>query len=360
MESRVRSTILVVDDDPGIRDALHLVLDDEYEVIDAVDGFDALAALASRKIDLMLLDLVMGHGDGFEVLEHRSREPKKLPIIVLSGLNNAWTAATAMRLGAVDYVTKPFDEEDLRDLVRNALTSPSGSPAQTGRPGIQRPAVVLIGLDLGVYASLTVLLGPQCRVARAETVSDALALSRAPSTTLVIDMVSLGQAAAMLPQLCEHFENARLVAIGAGHNLSVPCTLLPAPASVTQLLGAIVGPLATGGSFGGGYTQRVALMIDHLGTHYAEASVRRLARFVGGSPDHLSACFREETGYHLKTYMTGLRIEAAKWLLLEAGEKVEAVAARVGLHDASHLSRLFVRYAGTRPGAYRRSVVPAP
>jgi DNA-binding response OmpR family regulator/AraC-like DNA-binding protein len=343
----MRSTILVVDDDPGIRDALHLVLDDEYEVIDAVDGRDALAALASRKIDLMLLDLVMGHGDGFEVLEHRSREPKKLPIIVLSGLNNAWTAATAMRLGAVDYVTKPFDEEDLRDPVRNAL-------------GIQRPAVVLIGLDLGVYASLTVLLGQQCRVARAETVSDALALSGAPSTALVIDLVSLGQAAAMLPQLCEHFANARLVAIGAGgHNLSVPCTLLPAPASVTHLLGAIVGPLGAGGSFGGGYTRRVALMIDHLGTYYAEASVRRLARVVGGSPDHLSACFREETGHHLKAYMTGLRIEAAKWLLLEAGEKVETVAARVGLHDASHLSRLFVRYAGTRPGAYRRSVVPA-
>src|SRR5882724_9841995 len=118
MGGRVRSTILVVDDDPGIREALHLVLDDEYEVIDAVDGVDALAALASRKIDLMLLDLVMVHGDGFEVLEHQSKELERPPIIALSGLNNASTAATAMRLGAVDYVTKPFDEEALRELVR--------------------------------------------------------------------------------------------------------------------------------------------------------------------------------------------------------------------------------------------------
>ena len=61
----------------------------------------------------------------------------------------------------------------------------------------------------------------------------------------------------------------------------------------------------------------------------------------------------------LKAYITELRIEAAKWLLIEAGEKIEAAALRVGLHDASHLSRLFVRYAGTRPGAYRRSIVPA-
>ena len=358
MGRRVRSTILVVDDDPGIREALHLVLDDEYEVIDAVDGFDALAALASRKIDLMLLDLVMVHGDGFEVLEHQSKELERPPIIVLSGLNNASTAATAMRLGAVDYVTKPFDEEALRELVRNALTSPSGSPAQTGRPGIHRPAVVLIGLDLGVYASLTVLLGQQCRVVRAATVSDALTLSDGPSTTLVIDVRSLGQATTMLPQLRERFQNARLVAIGAGDDLSVPWMVLPAPARVTHLLGAILGLLAAGRSFGGGYTPRVALMLDHLGTHYAEASVRRLASVVGGSPDHLATCFREETSYHLKTYMTGLRIEAAKWLLLEAGEKIEAIAVHVGLHDASHLSRLFVRYAGTRPGAYRRSVAP--
>lgn len=52
-------------------------------------------------------------------------------------------------------------------------------------------------------------------------------------------------------------------------------------------------------------------------------------------------------------------LNRAKWLLLEAGEKIEAVAARVGLHDASHLSRLFVRYAGARPGAYRRGSRPA-
>jgi len=47
-------------------------------------------------------------------------------------------------------------------------------------------------------------------------------------------------------------------------------------------------------------------MLDHLGTHYAEASVRRLARVVGGSPDHLATCFREQTRYPLKAYMTGL------------------------------------------------------
>jgi transcriptional regulator GlxA family with amidase domain len=51
--------------------------------------------------------------------------------------------------------------------------------------------------------------------------------------------------------------------------------------------------------------------------------------------------------------MNALRGEAAKWLLLEARENIETVAARIGQHDGSHLSKLFLRYAGTRPGAYR-------
>jgi len=56
--------------------------------------------------------------------------------------------------------------------------------------------------------------------------------------------------------------------------------------------------------------------------------------------------------------MTELRIAAAKWLLIEAGEKLETVALQVGLHDASHLSKLFVRHAERRPGAYRRNGSP--
>src|SRR5206468_2738876 len=122
MVKRARATILVVDDDPAIRDVLHLMLDDEYEVLEAADGAQALATLASRKINLILLDLVMAGTDGFEMIEQRRAEDKAVPFIVLSALDTASTAATAMRLGAVDYVTKPFDEEALRCPTGETLT----------------------------------------------------------------------------------------------------------------------------------------------------------------------------------------------------------------------------------------------
>jgi YesN/AraC family two-component response regulator len=352
MTDPAAATILVVDDDPGIRDALHVILDDDYQVIDAVDRDEALAALASKKVDLILLDLILGHGDGFEVLEDRREEQKKIPIIIISGLNNAWTAATAVRMGAVDYVTKPFDEDDLLQLIGDTLMS---------RVTVRNPTVLLVGLDLGIYASLAVLLRHQCWVTRAETLLDALTLPAPPrASLLVIDLSSFGSSAsATLPRLRQHFPNAELVVIDSAERSFAASIVLKAPAQVTDLLTAVRRHVATADAVVRQYGARVRSILDHLGTCYAEASVRRLARAIGGAPDYLSACFREETGLSLKTYTTALRIEAAKWLLLEAGEKIEAVAARVGLHDASHLSRLFVRYAGARPGAYRRGSRPA-
>ena len=358
MGNPVRATILVVDDDPGVRDALHLILDDDYDVIDAADAAQALAALASRKIDLILLDLVLVGGDGFELLECRKEEHKTVPVIVLSGLNNAWVATTAARLGAADYVTKPFEEDDLLEVVRETLRTHAMTQAEA-RPSSRRAtSVFLVGLGLGVYASLAVLLREHCPLALAQTVVDALSSSTVSVSLLIVDLGSLGLPASMaLPRLRGRFPEAELLAVAPG---AASASGLEAPARVTDFLAAIRRHRAKGEAETRVYSPRVASVLDHLGTSFADASVRRIARAVGGAPDYLSACFREETGLPLKAYMTELRIEAAKWLLLEAGEKLETVAARVGLHDASHLSRLFMRYAGARPGAYRkRSRLPS-
>src|SRR5262245_49858295 len=184
MGSGAAATILVVDDDPGVRDALHLIFDEDYEVLDAADGEQALAILASRKIDLVLLDLVMEHGDGFAVLERRRAEHRGVPIVVLSGLNNAWTASAAARLGAVDYVTKPFDQDELRAVVRDTLLAPAGPPARAHTARARN--MLLVGLELGVYASLAVLLEEQWRVARAVTMIDALSAIESSSVSVLV------------------------------------------------------------------------------------------------------------------------------------------------------------------------------
>lgn len=153
-------------------------------------------------------------------------------------------------------------------------------------------------------------------------------------------------------------QETHLILISGGNRprspLSGACVIFNGPASVSLLLREIFARLK---AIGHGLPlpgSRVGAALDYLGDHYAVASVRRLGHAVRASPRYLSAVFRSEIGISPRTYINQLRVDAAKWLLLETGEKLETVAAQVGFHDASHLSRLFLRLAGDRPGTYRR------
>jgi DNA-binding response OmpR family regulator/AraC-like DNA-binding protein len=351
----VRPVILVVDDDAGLRDSLHLILDDKYEVVDAVDGYEALATLGVRRIDLILLDLVMSPADGFEVLQRISKTQKTVPIVVLSGLNTAWTAATAMRLGAMDYVTKPFDEEVLLAAVQEALAS-SSKPKYVPRGG-QQPRIALVGVNVGIHASLKILLRPRCNVEQIASVYEVLGCANSlPPTVLVVNWNTLGaHAVEIVRWLRQRSPDTHVIVVSSARPPELGPYVLPtAPARVSPLLKEIQARVEPAVAAPPIHSPRVCTALDYLGDHYEVASVRRLGRAVGAAPHYVSAVFRREVGMSPRAYINLLRVEAAKWLLLGTSEKLETVAAHVGLHDASHLSRLFLKHAGNRPGAYRR------
>jgi DNA-binding NtrC family response regulator len=97
--------VLVVDDDAAVRSALRLVLDEHHDVVEASDGGAALALLNRDRVDVMTLDLLLPKIDGFQVLQRMRTLSRHIPVIVISGINTSWTAATAMRLGAAAYIT---------------------------------------------------------------------------------------------------------------------------------------------------------------------------------------------------------------------------------------------------------------
>jgi DNA-binding NtrC family response regulator len=117
----VRPVVLVVDDEPGVRESFHLILDDDYEVIDVPDGPSALEVVRSTHVDLVLLDIRLPGMEGIEVLERIKAIDEGLEIILVTAVKTVRTAVAAMKLGAFDYVTKPFDEDELLVLVRRAL-----------------------------------------------------------------------------------------------------------------------------------------------------------------------------------------------------------------------------------------------
>ena len=113
--------ILVVDDEPAIRFALmELLSDDRYTVREAEHAPQALAMLEGDAADLIISDLRMPAMDGLQLLEEvRTRHPAAL-FVLMTAQGDERTAVRALQLGAFDYVPKPFDNDELRALVRRA------------------------------------------------------------------------------------------------------------------------------------------------------------------------------------------------------------------------------------------------
>lgn len=100
---------------------LTLILEDEFSVVTASDGEEALQLLQSHSFDLCILDLMMPYRDGMEVLGHLSREGDRLPVIILSARTDPRDRVTGLEKGADDYVTKPFDPPELVARVKSVL-----------------------------------------------------------------------------------------------------------------------------------------------------------------------------------------------------------------------------------------------
>jgi CheY-like chemotaxis protein/AraC-like DNA-binding protein len=362
MVTTPRPVILAVDDDVSFLEALHVILDEDYVVLDANGVGAAVAVLQHRKVNLILLDLLLPRVDGFALLERLRESIGPPPIVVLSAINDASAAATAIRAGAIDYVTKPFDEAEMLKIIQESIGSGVRSTATTPTQA-RCPLLFLVGLPLGTRASLAVILGPRCRVHSAASIADALALDG----IVAPDLVVLKEANAGLRMRSGSLERLRaalsprqmlVVASEDERSSSSPwpsdCLVLGSPLALTALTGEIARQLPAVGANWTKYSRPVARVLDLIAVRYADMTVKGLGRELAIAPYYLSRLFRVEVGVTLKSYLTRVRIEAAKCLLLETDDTIDAIASSVGFHDSSHLSRLFVWCTSIRPSVYRR------
>jgi len=118
----VRESILIVDDESGVRSSLQGILEDEGYAVEAVESAEeCLEALESRRYDLLLLDVWLPKMDGLEALSRARTLDPELPVVVISGHGNIETAVKAVRMGAQDFVEKPLSLEKTLLVVKNAL-----------------------------------------------------------------------------------------------------------------------------------------------------------------------------------------------------------------------------------------------
>jgi len=369
--------VLIVDDDAGFRDALHLTLDPEYAVVEAARGRTALSVVRSERVDLVLLDILMPDVDGLEILQELKALEPELPVIMMTGVKTVRTTVAAMKLGASDYLTKPFQEEELLATIRRALeqrTDRLSAAVDRDRPAreaqrLRTHRLLLVGGDPGWRAALAVTLARATTVETTAALVDGLnRMLRFRPTCVVLNVGRsadeagrfLGALNAQLPAcpVLVLSDDPYLGAAPVWETLNIRC-VLRAPVSSGDLVSRIGEMLPPGGSLSGPWPQlgeSVSRTIDYLGSHFEQdLTVDGIAEMMDISSSHLAHLFRSEIGMSVRDYLTRVRVTIAQDLLAHTDEKLESIAARLGFADTSHLGHVFQRITGKPPSAYRRS-----
>lgn len=116
-----RRTLLVVDDEEGPRQALRILFRHDYTVLVAENGPKALQIINEQAVDAAILDIRMAGMTGIQVLQQIKKSSPAVEVIMLTAYETIETARQALRLGACDYLNKPFDLDSLRQAVANAM-----------------------------------------------------------------------------------------------------------------------------------------------------------------------------------------------------------------------------------------------
>jgi CheY-like chemotaxis protein/AraC-like DNA-binding protein len=354
---RRRPVVLIVDDDRGIRGVLSGTLEGDYEVVEAVSGPDALEVFEQQRFDAVLLDIRMPGMGGLEVLRRMKAIEPRVEVILLSAVEEVPTVVEGMKAGAFDYVTKPWGIDDLLSRLGRAIRRREGEE------------ILLVCDEVGCLAALHVVV--ERNVASAISVSIAAALrgyaGGRPRLVIAETPPEPTAAADLINRLRGRYNESPLLALtrdeaAAKHIRDTAGMPSWAVLAGQYHLGSLLEWIATAMPPLG--ETRVALptlrapvpdAIEHVIRHHAERLLAEdLARASGLSPRQLADAYHDSLGMSAKEFITRFRVVAACRLLLEGSPTLQQIAESTGFEDASHLSHVFNRYVGMRPGEYRR------
>ena len=168
--NKPKNQILIVDDEPDIREVLELTLGRmNLETRSAANLEEARQLLQDFKFDLCLTDMRLPDGNGIELVRHIQEKFSDLPVAVITAFGNMETAVAALKAGAFDFVSKPLDLNDLRNIVRAALRVGS-APIKTAAPA-DEPTTTPVSKKM---------LGNSAAIQKVRTMIERLARGQAP------------------------------------------------------------------------------------------------------------------------------------------------------------------------------------
>jgi YesN/AraC family two-component response regulator len=365
-----RPAVLVVDDEESVRRCVRVVLEPDYEVLDVADGATARHLVDSCPIDSVVLDLLLPEVDGLEVLQELRAMAPGLPVIVLTAVKTVRTAVGAMKFGAFDYLTKPFDVDELRSTVQRSLQQRrhhADSPGAEEGPSMVRPGngprIVILSDDVGRRVALDVVVGRLAVTEIAETWGEILqrGLGSAPSLLIVDTEIPLEELT-FLRHLPSRFPECHVLLLRGPRPVPpdwwVLLDIAFRPLPIEEVVNRVRLLVSTRVGSACGLPRMsspIGRAIEWLASRFREEiTLERLAAVTGLPVDRFSRSFRVETGFAFKDYVARVRVEVARFLLATSNEKLATIAREVGFFDASHLSRTYLDQFGQRPSLHRR------
>jgi len=116
-----KATILVVDDENGVRQSFDMVLSDNYEVLLAATGVEAVDIFNKNSVDLILLDIRLPDIDGLDLLVKLKEIDPNCEIIMVTAVREIQSAVKAIKSGAYEYIIKPFEVDEVLTIINRAL-----------------------------------------------------------------------------------------------------------------------------------------------------------------------------------------------------------------------------------------------
>jgi DNA-binding NtrC family response regulator len=121
MAQAQKGTILIVDDEVGPRESLRMILKPIYEVFMASNGQEAIKVVEKENIDLVTLDLKMPGFSGIDVLQEIKKIKRDIEVIIITGYGTLTNAQEAIRYGAGDFISKPFNVADIIGIISKSF-----------------------------------------------------------------------------------------------------------------------------------------------------------------------------------------------------------------------------------------------
>lgn len=357
--------MLLVDDDYITREGLRDLIDWQAMGVviagEAEDGREALELARSLKPDIMISDVVMPGYDGIELIQSLREEQPELMTVMISAHHDIQYVKAAMKLEALDYLLKPFSQEELKQVVGRVT-----SKLRKRREELIKHADVdryysdsLSAEGLQIVGKLAERVEELCASGQSDELLASIERLFARIRSLQMDsmlfLTTIGSK--LIVKAADKVDDDLEPAILT--RLKLTLSQFQTMRSSEEIESLVTHQLmlleeAWNEHEGEGGRKAIRLVKQHIHQdHGHDLTINRLAAKVFLSPSHLQALFKKETGQTINEFITSVRIEHAKQLLRDPAIKIYEVAGLVGYQDTYYFSKVFRKQIGMNPSEYK-------